>query len=242
MASTVKLSRSVKLAEQFVRYAPQTFVNDGDPAFSNADWVRQFILGPPFAWRWNRNTVQFICTTGKQDYTQNLPDFGWIEKTTITQPNIEGGGGGVIFELETALDLAQESQTNQPNKVSAQQDDGNGNILFRLSPPPDQDYTVTVTYQKAAPIFSSLNATWAPIPDYLSFLYNQGLLAKTYEYLGDERFGLTMQLFLRQVIAANDGLDETEINIFLSDRLMSQRQTQSELGNSQNGRQGRGAF
>jgi len=50
------------------------------------------------------------------------------------------------------------------------------------------------------------------------------------------------QLFLRQVIAANAGLTESQVNIFLGDRVTSARQGQSALGESQAARQGRGAY
>src|SRR6185369_14464022 len=54
---------------RFVHRAPQTFAGDLDPAISSADWVRQFLLSPPFAWRWNRRQTGFLALAGVQDYT-----------------------------------------------------------------------------------------------------------------------------------------------------------------------------
>lgn len=224
MASTIQLQRSINLAQQFVRNAPLTFTSptNNDPAFSNADWVRQFILSAPFAWRWNRTETQITCSPGTTDYKTALPTFGWIEKAVL----VDTTSGNQTTELEIELDLAQETVVNLPTKISPQLDDGAGNITFRVFPAPDKPYTINIISQNAAPIFTAATQTWAPIPDYLSYLINTGMEAKTYEYIGDPRFGPTMQLFLQQVIAANGGLSETQVNIFLMDRLNTQRETQ----------------
>lgn len=222
-SSTIQLSRSINLAQQFVRNAPLSFaLGNNDPAFSNADWVRQFLLGPPFAWRWNRATVDITCIVGVTDYLTALPTFGWIEKAIIIDP----ANGDQSFELEVEMNLSQETNPNQPSRISPQFDDGNGNITFRVSPAPIVAYTVRITYQLAAGVFSLATQTWAPIPDYLSYLYNQGFLAKNLEYINDQRFGNAMQLFLQQAVAANNGLTETQMNIFLTERMNTQRQTQ----------------
>lgn len=222
MASTIPLSRTIALAQQFVRNAPLTFSGptDTDPAFANADWVRQFILAPPFAWRWNRAETQITCAVGQTDYSVSLPTFGWLEKAIVTY----GDNGNQTTELEIVLNLATETNPNLPARISPQLDDDAGNITFRLSPAPDQAYVITVTYQKAAGTFVTLADTWAPIPDFMSYLYNSGFQAKAYEYLADPRFQTIMQLFLQQLTAANSGLTATQRNIFLSDRLDTTRE------------------
>lgn len=227
MASTIQLQRTTNYASSFVRYAPLTLSAD-DPSFSNADWVRQFILSAPLAWRWNRAQVNFTCIPGKTDYTVSVPDFGWIEKART----VNNADGYSSVELEVALDLEVDNQPNLPSKIAAQFDDNAGNITFRVFPAPDVPYVVTVTYQKSAPTFTSLTDTWAPLPDYLSYLFNQGFLAKTFEYMGDSRFQEAAQLFLQMCVSANQGLSDTQRNIFLADRAMTQR----EQFNLQNGR------
>lgn len=224
MASTITLGRTVNYVQRYIRKAPLTFVNEGDPAFSNADWVKQFLLSPPFAWRWNRAYVSPInCTVGLQDYQANVPNFGWIEKATLIFPTQQNVPGQVI-ELEVGMVAASEAFANQPTHITAQLDDDNNNITFRLFPPPDQTYQLNIIYQQSAGQFSSLNQLWSPVPDYLSYLYNQGMKALAYEYAGDERFGYAMQLFLQQVIAANQGLSETERSLFLDHQLNNLRE------------------
>jgi len=238
LASTITLQRTVNLASIFTRLAPNTGVGGftNEPALSNGDWVRQFILAPPFAWRWNRATTTFNTIVGTQDYQISLANFGWLEKATLKDPN------GNYHELQVMLNLGEESTQNLPVSIAPRLDDDAGNITFRLMPVPDVVYTVALSYQKAAVSFSALTDLWSPIPDYLSYLINQGFLAKTYEYLDDQRFVPTMQMFMRQVIAANEGLKDSQIDLFLSERINSMREMQSQLGNSQSARQARGAF
>lgn len=224
MASTITLGRSVTYVQRFIRNAPLTFTNNGEPAFSSADWVREFILAPPFAWRWNRAYVSPIsCVLGVSDYQANVPDFGWIEKASLSFPVVQGSPPRSI-ELEVGMVFAGETFTNEPAKISAQLDDDNGNITFRIFPPPDQQYLLSIVYQKASPTFSSLLQSWAPIPDYMSYLYHQGLKAIAYEYMGDERFGFSIQLFLQQLVSASENLSETQKNIFLKDRMDTLRE------------------
>ena len=219
MASIIQLQRTITYASSFVRYAPLTLSAD-DPAFSNADWVRQFILSAPFAWRWNRTVTKIQCAVGQADYKVALPTFGWIEKAVCVDPN----NGYSSTELEVATIIAQENLPNLPAKIAAELDDDAGNITFRLFPTPDSEYIVYVTSQNAAPLFTATTGTWEPIPDYLSYIYNQGFLAKTYEYVGDPRFQQAMQLFLQLVVATNEGLTETQRNIFLADRINTNRE------------------
>jgi hypothetical protein len=118
-------------------------------------------------------------------------------------------------------------------------DNNAGSITFRLSPVPDKVYTVTITSQNAPPNFANLTDTWSPLPDYLSYLYMQGFMAKSYEYFVDERFGSTMSLFVKQLVAANGGLDQTQVNLFLGQRIDLQREQNNMLQTSQNATQGR---
>ena len=197
-----------------------------DPAFSNADWVMQTILAPPFAWRWNRvgaspSVPTFSTIIGNTDYEVNAPSFGWLEKAVAYDPS----SGYYAFELQNELVMGAETLPNQPNRISVQYDDGSGNVTFRILPAPDKIYNVVVDYQKSAPQFSALTQTWSPIPDYLSYLYNEGFLAKGAEYCADPRSQEAMQLFLTDLAAASEGLNQTQKNLWLTSKLNSMRQT-----------------
>ena len=210
-----------------------------EPALSVGDWVKQAMLAPPFAWRWNRKSISFSTVAGTQDYTQAVSDFGWIEKGVVN----DGSGTAIsVNELTVRMKLGADSTQNLPQWIAPQTDDGAGNIVFRLLPVPDKVYTVTVVYQKAPVLFSALSDTWAPIPDYLSFLYNGAFMAKVYEYAADERFPLTMNLFLKQLIGANAGLTDQQISLFIQEKLDVARGMESSISHSQSGAQSRGGF
>jgi hypothetical protein len=223
LASTTPLQRTINYCQQFVRNAPLTFSGTNDPAFFNADWVRQFILSPPFSWRWNRGVVTINVTAGVQDYTVNTPTFGWMERASLVNAAAPPSGPQ-SWALSISNELTVESNQQLPTHISAQSDDGNGNITFRFFPVPDQTYTATIDFQGQAPAFKAVTDTWAPIPDYLSYLYNQGMLAKTYEYLSDTRFVEAATLFVRQLVACSEGLDDTQKNIFLNGKIETTRQ------------------
>lgn len=237
MPSTITLDRTQKAVRRFIRRAPLTFTDTLDPALTIGDWVRNFILSPPFAWRWNRAFVTpQTLVAGTQDYVINLPNFGWVEQAVLTDSIVSPVAS---YQLEVALNLSIESGNNLPTKIAAVLDDGNGNITFRITPPPDKAYTLNITYQNASPQFAGMNDTWAPIPNYLYYIYHEGFLAKAYEYFGDERFPTAAQLFVKQLVAANGGLTQSQINIFLQDALNTQRTAQNDMQTSQSATQGR---
>jgi hypothetical protein len=286
LPSTIPLSRTTNLASLAIGQRPLTGVGGfaNEPALSIGDWVRNFLLSPPFAWRWNRNVIQFVTEVGVQDYTfaanwlpvhaygqyslvsdslndaqqatnagvsgastpawssvtgqtttdgsiiwvhtggegmaNGLADFGWIEIASVND-------GNIIFEMEVALELGTTLVQELPTKIAARLDDGTGSISFRLFPAPLTIYTVNVSYQRACPTFAALTDFWYPIPDFFSYLYNTGFLAKTYEYAGDEKFAATMQLFIRQIVAANEGLTATQKDLALDHALIALRETQA---------------
>lgn len=320
--STNELQRTISYAQTFALIRPLTGLGGDsanypyEPAFTNADWVMQFILSPPFAWWWNRQTISFNITAGTQDVTVNLPTFGWLERANLTMGGVEtvtvdaggsdyvvgdilqivqstnssaevevtavssgavtaveiintgsgyttdtaldttGGSGsgctinitvvnsGAQFskELELRTNISTDTTQVEPVFIAPQFEAADGDVTFRILPAADQSYTVTLQYQNAAQLFSSLDQTWTPIPDYFSYLYNEGFLAKTYEQMNDPRFAFTFQTFLQHVIAANQGLTDSQINLFLDTQLSTAREQQSVGQKAQLSRIGRGRY
>ena len=227
-SSTIQLQRTINRSSQFARLEPLLFASNtnNDPAFSNADWVKQTILAPPFAWRWNR-TIQgvpsapaFATTVGVSDYTVSLPTFGWLEKAVLYDPQ----SGYVATELQVELLKGEDTLANVPQRIAAQLDDLEGNITFRIFPSPDQIYNVVLLFQNAATLFTDVTNTWTPIPDYMSYVYNQGVDYKTFEYLGDPRAQTSGQLFFQSLAQMAEGLTESQKNLWAADRLNSIRQ------------------
>lgn len=234
MPVTNTIQGTVNWAQLFIRSAPLSGVGGvaSEPALTIANWTLQYITSPPFAWRWNRNTTSIAATAGTQNYTKALSDFGWIEKATVNN-------GTEVYELNVKMDLGDEIVQNKPAFIAARLDDDAGNITFRVTPPPDQNYTIVVTYQKFVPLLTSLASSWSPIPDYLAYLYQGMFLAKVYEYFSDERFGLGMSSAMKALVSTNAGLDATQLSVVLGDRLDILKQQQFSLGKSNLGLQGR---
>jgi hypothetical protein len=235
--STLTLDDMTRYVRRFVFNNPLVYSGTNDPARNMANWVRNTILQPPFAWRWNRAELVQALITGQQDYLVNLPNFGWLESATVTDtvstPNAS-------YRMEIALNPGSEIVNNQPNQVAARLDDGNGNITFRFTPPPTASFTTaTLTYQKASPAFVNMSDTWAPIPDYYSNIYQTGMLAKAYEFTGDERFPATIQMFVRSLVGANGGLSQTQVNLFTAEMMRNVLTAQSMQQEAQTSAQSR---
>jgi hypothetical protein len=121
-----------------------------EPALTNANWIMSTILGPPFAWQWNRGTASFTTNAGQSDYVVNIPTFGWLEKATYSNVN----SNPPIVELEISPLLAASGKNNPPFKICVVFDNNAGQITFRLMSIPDNTYTISLTYQNA-PIFAT---------------------------------------------------------------------------------------
>lgn len=209
MPSTVNLQSVVNFCAPYINYQP-TSIGGNEPALSAANLILQTILGPPFTWRWNRATVVFPCVAGQQDYVQALPSFGFIEKATVTTAD-----GTDIKEIEVQNVLSKSKESGRPSSVSAQIDDGAGNITFRFQVVPEQVYSVEITYQKKATPLLCLASLWTPIPDEMAYIFNYGFLALVTMLVNDSRWPIFNQMFTAHLLGAQDGLDEMQRNIFL---------------------------
>jgi hypothetical protein len=239
MASTITLAATTAWVQPFMRYQSLTVGTSNEPAITSANTVKQTILSPPFIWRWNRATDSSTSTVaGTQDYAVALSTFGYFEKATVTDSN------GIVTELEWKQLLSAESSGTlvraRPTFISTQSDDNAGNISFRLMPVPDAIYLLTIIFQKAPVLFAATTDTWAPIPDYMAYLYNRGLLAFGLELMDDARFTVEHTRFLAQLLSAAEGLTEMEKNIFLGNVLNTAAQGQNASLRTQQATQARG--
>lgn len=213
MASTIQLQQTIAWAAPFVNFRPLALGTNSEPAMSSANTILQTILGAPFAWPWNRKTVSFTTTAGQQDYSVAVSDLGYVELAAVNLPT---GSAPNTFPMGIVTILGQATEQGRPHTIARQLDDDNGNLTFRLLPVPDQVYTVTITYQKAAPLFTSTIQTWA-IPDCYSYIYQWGFLALMQMYADDPRFQVANQKFVATLLSAADGLDDQDKALFVSD-------------------------
>jgi hypothetical protein len=173
-----------------------------------------------------------IGITASQTYS-----LGWIETVSIYDVNLSTPAWK---EITTSLCLALDSSQNRPRFISAQSDDGNGNITFRLMTTPDAAYPVSITLQQKPTVFTSVNQSWSPIPDDYSRLYMWGFLSLMWLFADDPRFGEANQKFIAQLLSTAQGLSETERNIFLSNWQALTGQTIVDANRISQGTQARG--
>lgn len=173
----------------------------------------------------------------KTDVSQNY-SLGWAETHQIFDPTTSKW-----YELTNKENLSLDSSQDRPKYVSAQVDDGSGNILFRCMPVPDQAYPVVTSMQQQPTLFTSVNQTWAPIPDRYSRIYSYGFLSLTLLFAGDERWQQFNSMFITSLLATVEGLGETERNIFMNSwqsivnngQIQGQRLTQGSQARSISG-------
>jgi hypothetical protein len=157
-----------------------------------------------------------------QDSQQaGLSDFGFLEGGTVTPHS-----GGKPYELAVKQMLHVDASLARPQWCAPFLDDGAGNITFRLTPSPDQQYDVVLPYQKRAPVLMSLAFTWAPLPDDKNYIAQWGFLAMMSLIGNDARFNEYNAKFTMSLLAAQGGLTDMERNIFLANwtRVLSQLQ------------------
>lgn len=232
---SIKIQDTLNWAAAFLVQRPTVGVGGVtlEPGLTTANLVMQTILGPPFRWSWNRVETTYPLAQGQTDASVTIANWGWLEKATISN-------GEKQWEVEISQVLTGDSQKNRPQKIAPILDDNNGNITFRTLPAADAAYTVTLTLQKAAPLAVSLgSALWAPIPDRYAFLYERGLLAHLQGMYSPQLYQLNLEVFFRQLIAAAEGLTETEKAIFLEDQLRILRTSQNANMGTAQGKQSR---
>ena len=238
-SSSKTILGSLEWCKRFIFQRPTAMGNFLEPAVTSVNTVIQTMLGAPFRWRWNRQVVTFSTVIGQQDYTVPC-NLGWIENASVQW--LDTNDSTLKWkEMAMKIDLALDSASSRPHSISAQGDDLNGNITFRLMPVPDAVYPISITVQQKPTLITSVNQTWTPIPDEFGYIYNYGLLALLFMYADDARFTVTSQKFVAHLLAANQGLSDTERNIFLNDYYAITGQPQILTASLQQGFQAKGS-
>lgn len=234
MASSFNIQASVNFVAPIMRYTPLA-IRSEEPALTAANIVLQTMLGPPFVWPWNRNIASGALTTNEQDVDVALADFHFLEKCALSAP-----GASSFRECEHRIVLSRDgSASSQPAYVSTLLDDGAGGITFRFQPPPDLDYDADFIYQKTPPIITSLAATWSPVPDQYSYIYNWLFLGAMAVLLDDARWLNFNLRGIAHLLGAQQGLSDTEKNIFITKYLADLAQLQGTGLRTSQGYQGR---
>jgi hypothetical protein len=188
-----------------------------------------------------------LAVTGQTDYTSTTPiaNFGFIEAASITQVT----NGLDTYEIpELRLMMLKGTETGRPQCIAPLlENTSTGDITFRVSPAPDSSLngeTITVIYQKIPPLITALTATWSPIPDRFSVIYDAGLqyylLWQSREEMDRQVIPFAAQVFAAKLLAVAEGLSEQERDIFWSAWNLRDAQNVAAKIKPQQGAQARG--
>lgn len=204
-------------------YLPSTAVKLGWYVVDNAGNCQKCTTagttGTTVTWNHSGTTTDgsvvwtFVGALGNTEVSSSYT-LSWIETSSVNDQS--GNNPPGWKEMESKISLALDGKQARPNYVSAQIDDGLGNITFRLMPTPSQAYPVVLTLQQKPPLFTKLRQTWAPIPNEYMHIVNWGFLSLMWLFADDPRFQMANSKFVAGLLAANTGLDETQRSIFLN--------------------------
>lgn len=161
------------------------------------------------------DTTGTFTSVTTQDYTVAAPNFSHIQKANVLDLDSDGVPTKWM-ELTVNNELALESSQNRPEFIGPQSEDSSGNVTFRVFSSPDKAYPVEILAQNSAPAVTSINQTWAPLPDYLSYIYNWGFLALMWQFSDDPRSAIANNQFKAALLGRQEGLSEEQKNIFLN--------------------------
>ena len=135
-------------------------------------------------------------------------------------------------ELTTKNNLSLDSVTGRSTFISPESEDTKGNVTFRVMPSPDEAYPISLHVMLTPPQITSVNQTWAPLPDYLQNVYSLGFLGWMLAFNDDPRAPMYNSQFKAALLARQDGLTQEERDIFLNnwDMLTSRQQMNAQQG------------
>jgi hypothetical protein len=239
MSVTRNIMSSALFSMPFLNYQPVN-VSNGEPAISAANITKQTMMGAPFKWPWNRSTFHLelddTASAWTQDYLINLPDFAFLERIWLTDPET-----GKVNEITNiAQSLAAESAIKRPSSAAMQLVEEDGFVTLRLNTLPDLPYVIDGHYQQLPIQMTSLANRWNPIPDHLSYIFDWGFLGFVSLLTKDARAPIFLGKFTSHLLGAQDGLTALQRNIFLGNFLELMNQQGREQLSTQQGTQARG--
>jgi hypothetical protein len=93
MAASFTIQNTIDFCNPYINYYPLSIGGSNQPALGIANSIAQLITAPPFKWRFNRNSVNFITTSGTQTY---MNANNWVATTSYTTGTtiIDSNGNG----------------------------------------------------------------------------------------------------------------------------------------------------
>ncbi|HZS43439.1 MAG TPA: hypothetical protein VFA52_04610 [Candidatus Paceibacterota bacterium] len=205
------LSDTINYIRPFCRYQEANIGTNNMPIIGIANIVRNVILAAPMRWNFNRSeNSSYTLSTGVQDYTLAISDFGYLERASVKDPD-----DGKFYEIPDVLNnasLARSSlPTGRPQTVSIHNISG---PILRFSAVPNKNYSLYLVYQKVASQFVAISDQWSPIPDTLSDVYNNLCLGYYMDSCQDPRAPQYISKGIASLLARQSGLSEMDKAIF----------------------------
>ncbi len=190
-------------------------------AFTSAT-TQDYILAPPAGYNFAGG-----ATAGWFSHIEHASVY---DISNVANPN--------WMELTEKNNLSLNSSTGRPTFVSPESEDANGIMTFRVMPSPNKNYPISIHVNLTPPQVTSVNQTWAPLPDYLENVYSLGFLGWMMAFNDDPRAPMYNSQFKAALLARQDGLTDQERDIFLNNWDML---TSTQAMNKQQGTQARQA-
>lgn len=181
---------------------------------------------PDYATAADTGTLTNITT---QDYPINIPNYSHVIHASVVDISRTPFKP---WEIGIKDNLSLDSNTGRPQFLSTNSEDAAGNVTFRVMPAPNLAYPVSMNVALTAPAITSLNQTWAPIPDYMRNVYNWGFLSLTWAFADDPRFQIANSKFIAGLLSRAQGISDLDRNIFLNnwDAVTSTQQATASQG------------
>lgn len=163
-------------------------------------------------------TFSFAALSGQNNNdvlgAAGITNFGWLTASQMMELNNNSSPVN-IRHLKAVRNLPTWSKLADPEQVAVMQDLGTGVLLVRMMyAPAAVTWIVNLIYQKAAPIFTSLNQTWG-IPDRYVTMINQAVMYRAMRYIRSPRADSEFKI-MEGIIAEAKGADQAEeSNVFL---------------------------
>lgn len=164
-----------------------------------------------------------------QDYPILVPNFSHIVHVSAVDISKTPTK---LWEMSVKESLSLDSNPGRPLFITPNSEDSAGIVTFRVMPAPNLNYPVSMKVMLTPPAITSLNQTWAPIPDYMRNVYNWGFLALTWAFADDPRFPTANAKFLAALLSRAQGISELDRNIFLNNwnNITGQEQAATQQG------------
>lgn len=187
-----------------------TFTDNGNQTTWSNGWVITAVTNTSFS---------FAATAGQNNSdvggAAGITDFSWLSAASMMELNNNSSPVNVRH-IKAVRNLTPLSRINDPTEVAVIQDLGTGVLRIRFSfAPGSVIWIVNFTYQKKAPLLTSLSQTIAPVPDQYSAMYRQALLYRMYRYINSPNQAAEFQKMQAEIQKAKGADTAEESNVYM---------------------------